>query len=157
MGPRARARARHVHRLPLLPLLQMLRVLLLVLLLLRRRLMQPVWLSQGLLLKLCLRLDPVLVHSSTRACWQPTLCLLLLLSHSRWLLRPLLHRSTQSPLLLRCQLLLLPRLGPGRMGVDCGRRLHLLGWWMAQHGGWRHLQWDLGAGRRCSMRRPALL
>lgn len=65
MGPRAiaRARARHGHRLPLLRLLQLLRALLLLLLL--RRLMRPVWLLQGLLLKLCLRLDPVLVHSST--------------------------------------------------------------------------------------------
>ena len=36
-------------------------------LLLLQRPMQPVWLLRGLLLKLCLMLDPVLVHSGTWA------------------------------------------------------------------------------------------
>lgn len=85
------------------------------------------------------------------------MCLLLLMLHIRWLLRPLLHRSTRFPPLLRCQLLLLPHLGPGRMGVACRRRLHLLGWWVVQHGGWRHLHLDLSTGRRPSIHRPALL
>ena len=83
--------------------------------------------------------------------------MLLLILHIRWLLSPLLHRSTRFPPLLRCQLLLVPHLGPGCMGVACRRRLHVLGWWVVQHGGWRHLQWDLSTGRRPSIHRPALL